>query len=274
MVFPARLEQMLERAAARRRAATVSRTSRARKHAQADGGFPLTQLASDALVRAGSSNGASARRAMTLTRARTVKAQLDRRIAAGHAGLQALAAATQIEISIAEAEEQANQNRATTVPNPIFRLNIGRWALTADAIADLMPVRDPHSRVIEFAYDVAEFMHARSVRELPAAPTPRPSFVVAFAHSENHPRTPLVVDAATAQILRLSDGTRTAREIVGQLEAAARVPHQDNLRWVEQLFVHGLISLTGSRRREPFARRRRSALAGPKAAAGRAERNA
>ena len=33
-------------------------------------------------------------------------------------------------------------------------------------IADLVPLRDPQSRVIAFTFDVAEFMHARTVREL------------------------------------------------------------------------------------------------------------
>jgi glycosyltransferase involved in cell wall biosynthesis len=272
MAFPARLEQLLEHAAARRRTATVIRTARERKHAPAaDSEFPLTQLASDALARARASNGASARRAMTLARAHDVKARLDRRIAAGQADLQALAAGAQIEISIAEA--QAHETGGASVSDPIFRLHIGRWALAADAIADLVPLRDPHSRVIEFAFDVAEFMQARTARELPAAPTPRPSFLVVFARSNNQPRMPLVVDAATAQILRLSDGTRTAREIVGQLDADPRVPGQDNLKWIEQLFVHGLISLTVPRRREPRAARRQGALAGPKASAARAARN-
>jgi hypothetical protein len=97
--------------------------------------------------------------------------------------------------------------------------------------------------VIELDHDAADFMQVRSLAELPAVPTARRSFIVAFGRSGGAARDPLLVDEATAHILRLSDGTRTAAEIARQLgEGGASAA--DNLAWIEGLFARGLISLT------------------------------
>jgi hypothetical protein len=53
----------------------------------------------------------------------------------------------------------------------------------------------------------------------------------------------LVVDGRTARILELSDGTRTAAEILGQLDDEHAGPRENELGWIEYLFLHGLISL-------------------------------
>jgi hypothetical protein len=70
---------------------------------------------------------------------------------------------------------------------------------------------------------------------------------VAFGRSGGLARDPLLVDEVTAQILRLSDGTRTASDIVRRLNGEAGASAADNLAWIEGLFVRGLISLTDER---------------------------
>jgi hypothetical protein len=48
----------------------------------------------------------------------------------------------------------------------------------------------------------------------------------------------------TAQILKLSDGRRSAAQIAGELgRQSGPSVEADNLEWIEQLFVHGLIGL-------------------------------
>jgi hypothetical protein len=54
----------------------------------------------------------------------------------------------------------------------------------------------------------------------------------------------LLVDAITARILALSDGTRTSAELDAELNGAeGPVMAGDNLAWIEDLFVRGLVSL-------------------------------
>jgi hypothetical protein len=256
MAFPATLERILERAAdvSRRPPAASEAAAPTRASAEQDD-FPLSRLASGALAGNGASVQAFASPSMDLTDACDVKAELERRIAAGQTGLQALAAAVQIEISIAEAEQPAPQGDETRAIDPLFRLNIGRWALAEGAVADLVPVRDPQVRVIEVPYDVSEFIDVRTVADLPAVPTRSPSYMVVFARDDGGRRMPLVVDAATAKILRLSDGMRTAGDILRLLAKDARVPGQDNIEWLEWLFAHGLIRLIERPRETPAVNR-------------------
>jgi hypothetical protein len=58
-------------------------------------------------------------------------------------------------------------------------------------------------------------------------------------------RAPLVVDPVTARILELSDGTRTASDIMEQLkqEDAVSAAVDDELGWIETLFIEGLLRL-------------------------------
>jgi hypothetical protein len=80
----------------------------------------------------------------------------------------------------------------------------------------------------------------------PAAegPTPGPSHIVAFVHSDGAQRSPLLVDDVTARILQLSDGTRTALQIARQSTAQRRVSAiEERLEWIENLFRRGLIGL-------------------------------
>ena len=59
---------------------------------------------------------------------------------------------------------------------------------------------------------------------------------------------PLFIDESTARILDLSDGTRTAAEIITQLEHEQAGAKGNELEWIEYLFVEGLIGL---RQRSP-----------------------
>jgi hypothetical protein len=60
-------------------------------------------------------------------------------------------------------------------------------------------------------------------------------------------REPLIVDGLTAQILKLSDGRRSAAQIAGELgRQCGPSVEADNLEWIEQLFVRGLIGLRDS----------------------------
>jgi hypothetical protein len=57
--------------------------------------------------------------------------------------------------------------------------------------------------------------------------------IVAFAASKDKRRDPLIVDATTARILMLSDGTRTAGELVEELTHTTEV--SDGAAPVERL---------------------------------------
>src|SRR6266446_427497 len=55
---------------------------------------------------------------------------------------------------------------------------------------------------------------------------------------------PLAVDRATARILTLSDGTRSASEIIGELNRERDLSRDGiGFKWIEYLFAHGLMSL-------------------------------
>jgi glycosyltransferase involved in cell wall biosynthesis len=254
---PDRLEQILEAAAARRPLPVTARAAAALAATEAAvGEFPLTRLGVAALAERGLEGPVPSERTIDLARARRVLATLERCMAEGQAGSEPLAVAVRIEVAVAEAEMEAGQVPAAQAIDPIFRLHTRRWALAPGALGKLVPVRDARLCLIELDYDAAEFMQVRSLAELPAVPTARRSFIVAFGRSGRLARDPLLVDEATAQILRLSDGTRTASDIVRQLNGEAGASAADNLAWIEGLFVRGLISLTDQRAANAGASRR------------------
>jgi len=91
-------------------------------------------------------------------------------------------------------------------------------------------------------------MKVRTVADITAAPPPGRSHIVAFGRTDGAGREPLVVDTLTASILELSDGTRTAMQIVGELNRTGRVlGEKRGLDWIEELFLHGLLSLRDQR---------------------------
>jgi hypothetical protein len=98
-------------------------------------------------------------------------------------------------------------------------------------------------RVLAFDHDISMFRDARKEEGLTAMPPKNPSYLVVFA-GEQPARDPIMVDRTTARILELSDGTRTASEILDQLKCEdGLLEVDDNLDWIEALFVDGLVRL-------------------------------
>jgi transposase len=111
-------------------------------------------------------------------------------------------------------------------------------------LADLVPVRDPQLRLVEFDFDVMELRGARTVADFPSVTTRRPSYIVAFKFTKDEQREPLFVDELTARILNLSDGRRSAADIARQLHREnGKSAKDDILKWIEQLFLRGLLGL-------------------------------
>jgi hypothetical protein len=116
-------------------------------------------------------------------------------------------------------------------------------AVPEDGLAALAPVRDPQLRILEFDYDVADFLGAQTAADLPAVTRPGPSYIVVFTGAGAGQREPLIVDGLTAEILKLSDGRRSAAQIGELGRQSGPSVEADNLEWIEQLFVRGLIGL-------------------------------
>jgi hypothetical protein len=91
----------------------------------------------------------------------------------------------------------------------------------------------------------------RTGDDLATLPPSRRSYIVAFGRSAGRDggrRDPLVIDAAAARILDLSDGTRRACEIVAELNREGRLLGGDAaFKRIESLFAHGLILLRDKR---------------------------
>jgi glycosyltransferase involved in cell wall biosynthesis len=236
--FPDRLEQILESAVTPQRRSATPRPPAGKMDAEvvADDRFPLTRIAAAAI-------GIIEKLAGDLPRARMILATLQRRVDAGEASLRSLAAAVATEVAIAAAESETCDPRGADEPDPLFRLRTARWAIADGEVARRIPLRHPRIRLLAFDTDVREFLGVRTLAELPAQPAARRSYVVAFAGIDAGRDDPLLVDDLTAQILQLSDGTRTA----GALAAEIASDVKRNLEWIERLFVHGLISLHESR---------------------------
>jgi len=112
----------------------------------------------------------------------------------------------------------------------------------------LVCVRDPRLRVLTFEFDVTGLMSIRSADDLAAPPASRQSYLVAFGCGDGGRRSPLVVDRAAARILELSDATRSASEIVGELNQEGELLGDGvGFQWIESLFAHGLLSLRDRR---------------------------
>jgi glycosyltransferase involved in cell wall biosynthesis len=240
--FPQRLEQVLEAAVTGRRGKLKPRGSVDQPEPEDGDSFPLTRLAAGEIGYWDLKGAVRPLPPIDRTRAGEILATLEQRLDSDHDRLKSLLAATRTEIAVADAESEATG--AAPDQDPVFRLHSRRWAIDDGDIAALVPLRDPGIRLLAFDYDVTEFIGVRTAADLPPVPAPRPSFMVTFGAHRRTQQTPLVVDRATARILQLCDGTRTASEIVAQvrreLEASAG---DDNLEWIEGLFVQGLLSL-------------------------------
>jgi glycosyltransferase involved in cell wall biosynthesis len=223
---------------------------------EAETRFRLTQLAAAVIAHAGDDLGSTGQprphaEVRDLASARALLADIERRIADGNRSLGALIPAVQAEIAIAAAECDADETGAAEQRDPLFRLGVTRWAMTRDELAGRVCVRDPRLRQLAFDFDVAALMTVRTAEDIATAPAVRRSHMLAFGRSDAGRRDPLVVDRTTARILELSDGTRTALEIVDELKRdGGTSAERDGLGWIEYLFAHDLISLT-ERRFEP-----------------------
>ncbi len=257
-------------AAARRQEMRPSAPRSTRDTAQdaTDSRFPLTQLAVAA------TRGSAADRyldetanplgeTIDMAAAARVLAGIERAIGDGHTALRSSAAAARIEIAIAAAETEADRAVSSDGCDPLFRLQSRRWP--ANGLAGFVPIRNPTLRIVEFGFDVSSFFGVRTVAEFPAMMMPGPSYLVVFGQSNGARRDPLAIDAVTATILMLSDGTRTAADLVKELAPEADVADEaTHLEWVENLFVSDLIWLretpiddgieVGSADQTPFAR--------------------
>jgi len=253
--FPQPLERILEAAAARQRASS-STTRRSADDAPAHVGsrrFPLTHLVAAAIAEIGGNRHENVNlvlpgRTPDLIWARQVLDTIERGMVDGETSFRPLALAVRVEMAVAMTEDEADKTSSTESFDPLFRLRINRWAMKEGTLAGLVPVRDPQLRIVEFDYDVSQFLGAQTVAAFPAVATPRRSYIVAFGCSDDGRRDPLLVDELTARILQLSDGTRTTSEIVGKLnQEIGTSTIEDNIRWIENLFLLGLLSLRDTR---------------------------
>jgi glycosyltransferase involved in cell wall biosynthesis len=241
---PDRLERLLKAAMRGRAPSKRVRTAAGVPTQYEDPRFPVTQLAASALEEKREGRGPSAAqsqpsRSIDLPQAREVLAAAEKGAEGGDSSLRRVAAAIRLEIAIAEAENAALPAGPMEGLDPLFRLHTKRWAMVDGDLAGLVPVRDPKLRMLTF--DVSELVNGQTS---PAARAPRSRHVVAFAQINGQRREPLFVSDETAQILKLSDGTRTALQIsteIGPNSQHERV--RRGLRQIEELFVSGLLWL-------------------------------
>jgi hypothetical protein len=179
-----------------------------------------------------------------LAEAQALLVAIERAIARGKISLRPLAQAVHVEVAIAVAERECDTKTNTAGADPLFRLSLRGWAMAKSDLSALVPIREPHLRVLQFDYDVSEFRNAKSVMDFPRTASPRASAIVVFGQSGNARRDPLLVDSATVRILELSDGTRSVAEIachIGHQHGGSAA--QDELEWIENLFLCDFVRL-------------------------------
>jgi hypothetical protein len=149
-----------------------------------------------------------------------------------------------IELAIAATESDAGGASFIEYEDPLFRLRTKQWAMVREDLETLVPIRNSRLRIVELDEHATQFLDAQVDSESFSAAGRSPSHVVAFVRSRRERRNPLRIDEATAQILKLSDGTRTALEIAKAVTARSdTLATASNLEWIEHLFVLGLIGL-------------------------------
>jgi glycosyltransferase involved in cell wall biosynthesis len=207
---------------------------------QVDHPFPLTRIATMALAQ---TDETDAEAKIDLPVARAVLSTIETKMSAGRPDLASLATAVRLEIAIADAEREPRAKVEEESADALFALRIREWALAEGELAKLVPIRDPRARILEFDYDVSAFRGARTMADLPARPTLGPSYIIAFA-GQDEAREPLLIDRKTTRILELSDGSRTVAEILERLKLERLLTKADDeLAWIEGLFVGGLVRL-------------------------------
>jgi glycosyltransferase involved in cell wall biosynthesis len=245
--FPGTLERILE-SVVPRRAPRRNRVRENRRVGAENNRFVLTELIAGAIEQTGARSldepCAPTRAHFDLARAREVLTAVERGTDEGQASFRPFAPAVRLEIAIAEAESEADKAIAEASSDPLFRLSMGRWAMQDSDLPGLVPVQEPGFRVIEFDHDISRYRNLGSLADLPPAPLPGPSYILAFGYSDSREQDPLLVDARTVRILKLSDGRRTALEIARQVHREYRPSRlKDQLQCIERLFVSGLLGL-------------------------------
>jgi glycosyltransferase involved in cell wall biosynthesis len=237
--FPQKLERVLAAAAAKEHVQRVSRTQ-SQVPVAPGGGFALTRLALDKLAESlgGRDEPWFGCGDTGLDQAKAFLKRVELEIAAGRSELRSIAAVVQLEIKLAEARQEEMTGIA---PDPLFRVRIDHWAMLDDELMNLVPVRDQRLRVLEFDFDVAEFQNVQTLDDLPAKPKVARSYLAVFVGDD----APMHIDPTTVRILQLCDGTRRAVDVLERLckDASAPVAVSEQLGWIEQLLVRGLIGL-------------------------------
>ena len=114
-------------------------------------------------------------------------------------------------------------------------------------MAELVPMPAPRLQLVQFRHDALQPLGARAAEGLPPIPERGTGYVAAFSPAAEPARNPLIIDDMSARIIGLCDGTRTALQIVKELDPEADVATTDKyLKWIEALFVHALIGLRES----------------------------
>ena len=247
--FTTTLEDLFQTAIARQRVPlTMRRSVDETANQPGEGRFPYTQIAETALDKVrGSRKAVQPGRLIDLARARQSLAAVEKAVVNGHADLHFLLPAIRVEIAVAVAESEADGAAPAKGVDPCFRMRIGRWAMGEDDLARLVPVRDPCLRVLEFDCDVSQF-GMQTATTYSSAPSVSRSYIVVFGRSDHGRRDPLLVDILTAKILDLSDGSRTASEVARHLTPEGDASQiESRLKWIENLFVWGLVALQDDR---------------------------
>jgi glycosyltransferase involved in cell wall biosynthesis len=240
MQFPRTLERILSSAAARQPVSAAARRPADGRRAEASR-FPLTGLVAAQMADAGLD--LHSRPPGELAWARRVLESVEQSRSAGNTSCQTLALAIRTEIAVAIAEKDADKASSTEPVDPLFRLRLKRGALQDGDLASLIPAANAELRIVEFDYDVSEFLGVQSAADFPATVAPRTSHIAVFGRSPHGRRDPLLIDALTAEILRLCDGTRTVLEISEAMRPKAEALTAQTVAWIENLFVLGLVSL-------------------------------
>jgi hypothetical protein len=246
MQFPRTLERILDSAAARQPVSAAGRHPADGRSAEAEAiRFPLTGLVAAQMVDADlaedlnfTSPGHS-----DLAWPRRVLESVEQSISVGNTSCQALALAIRTEIAVAAAEEEADKASSAESIDPLFRLQLKRGALQDGDLTHLVPSTSAQLRIVEFDYDVSEFLGVQSAADFPTSVIPSKSYIAVFGRSPHGRREPLLVDALTAEILRLCNGTRNILDICNTIGPKAGGSAEETVAWIENLFVLGLVSL-------------------------------
>ena len=248
--IPRTLEGILGSAAARQPVPAAGRRPAEGRRAEAQASrFPLTGLVAariaDSGADSGLAEGSNSRLSgqSDLAWAGRVLESVERSLSAGDTSCQPLALAIRTEIAVAVAEEEADNTPSTESIDPLFRLQLKQGALRNGDLASLFPVTNAELRIVGFDYDVSEFLGVQSASDFPATVTPGRSYIAVFGRSPHGRREPLLIDALTAEILRLCDGMRTVSDICDAIGPKGEALTTQTVAWIENLFVLGLVSL-------------------------------